>query len=127
MAAHEWEQRVRHIEEWIILADELRQRLADQVGVLTQAQGLDRAQPGAGRGPKTTISAVAATGGITAAAGDTLGQGDATLRHRSGATLTSGDTVTVYSNFSVAIPAGTRLEIAPDGAQYKLVGADCPT
>ena len=37
----------------------------------------------------------------------------------------AGPTVKVYSNFRVAVPAGTRLVVAPDGADYKLVGADC--
>ncbi len=74
------------------------------------------------------LSAVAAAGGIGAAPNaDTLGQGDAILRYRNGASLTNGPTVKVYSNFRVAVPAGTRLEVAPDGADYKLVGADCST
>ncbi len=74
------------------------------------------------------LSAVAAAGGIGAAPNaDTLGQGDAILRYRNGASLTNGPTVKVYNNFRVAVPAGTRLEIAPDGADYKLVGADCST
>lgn len=74
------------------------------------------------------ISAVVATGGITAAPdADTLGQGNATLRHRTGAALSDGPTVLVYSNFSVAIPAATRVEVVPDGAAYKLVAADCIT
>jgi hypothetical protein len=74
------------------------------------------------------LSAVAATGGIGAAPdANTLGQGNAVLRYRKGASLMNGPTVKVYSNFLVAVPAGTRLEVAPDGADYKLVGADCPT
>ena len=74
------------------------------------------------------FSAVAAGGGIGAAPdADTLGQGSAILRYRNGAALTNGPTVKVYSNFRMAVPAGTRLEVAPDGAEYKLVGADCPT
>lgn len=74
------------------------------------------------------LSAVAAAGGIAAAPNaDTLGSGQAVLRPRRGAALTNGPTVQVYSNFRVAIPAGTRLEVAPDGVDYKLLGADCPT
>lgn len=74
------------------------------------------------------VSALAASGGITAAPdANTLGQGNAVLRYRNGATLVNGPTVRVYSNFSTAIPAGTRIEVAPDGADYKLVGSDCPT
>lgn len=74
------------------------------------------------------LSAVTATGGITAAPDDdTLGEGDAILRYRNGAALTNGPTVKVYSNCTVAIPADIRIEIAPDGADYKLVFANyCP-
>ena len=76
--------------------------------------------------PPSALSAVAATGGISAAPNaDTLGQGNAVLRVRNGAALTNGPTVKVFSNFSEAVPAGTRIEVAPDGADYKLVGADC--
>lgn len=80
------------------------------------------------KSPPVAQSAVAAAGGIGAAPdADTLGQGNATLRYRNGASLTNGPTVRVYSNFRVPVPAGTRLELAPDGADYKLVGADCST
>ena len=80
------------------------------------------------KGGGGTISAVVATGGITAAPdANTLGQGDAVLRLRNGAALINGPTIKVYSNFSTAIPAGTRIEIAPEaGGDYKLVGSDCP-
>lgn len=77
--------------------------------------------------PPSAVSAVVATGGITAAPdANTLGQGNATLRYRNGAALVDGPTVKVYSNFTMAVAAGTRIEVAPDGADYKLVGADCP-
>lgn len=76
--------------------------------------------------PPSAVSAVVASGGITAAVASTLGQGDAVLWPRIGAALTDGPSVKVYSNFSTAIPAGTRIEVAPDGADYKLIGADCP-
>lgn len=79
------------------------------------------------KGSAAPLSAVVATGGITAAAGNNLGQGNATIRYRTGAALTDGPTVLVYSNFTVAIPATTRIEIAPDGDAYKLLGADCVT
>jgi hypothetical protein len=65
---------------------------------------------------------------ITAAPdANTLGQGMAVQRFREGAVLSDGEEVKVYSNFSVAIPSGTRLVIAPDGDAFQLVAADCPT
>lgn len=75
----------------------------------------------------SAISAVVASGGITAASGDTLGEGNAVLRYRNGAALTNGPTVKVYSHFTTAIPVDTRIEVAPDGPDYKLVAAQyCP-
>ena len=75
----------------------------------------------------SSVSAVVATGGISAASGSTLGSGNATLRHRTGTALVDGPVVRVLSHFSVAIPAGTRIEVCPDGEVYKLVGSDCVT
>ena len=78
--------------------------------------------------PLYVVSAVVASGGITAAPdADTLGQGDAVLRYRNGAALTDGPTVKVYSDAGVAIPEDTRIVIAPDGSDYILVFAwYCP-
>lgn len=78
--------------------------------------------------PPSAVSAVAASGGISAMPDeDTLGEGEAVLRLRRGAALTDGPTVKVYSHFSVEVPGGTKIEVAPDGADYKLIAVDyCP-
>lgn len=79
------------------------------------------------KGASTPISGVVATGGITAAPNaNTLGQGNVTLRYRTGAALVDGPVVLTYSNFSTAITAGTRVEVVPDGEAYKLVASNCP-
>lgn len=51
--------------------------------------------------------------------------GRAKLRYRTGTTLADGDIVTVYNDFAVAIPVGTRIILAPDGGGYMLVSGDC--
>lgn len=122
----EFEQRIRHLEERLMSMEDALRDLADQVGQIAQNQNMMRPAAGMGMG-QISISAVAATGGITAAPdADTLGQGNVILRRRDGAALTNGRTVLCYSNFSTAITAGTRLEVEPDGTDYKLVAADCP-
>lgn len=76
------------------------------------------------------ITAVVATGGITArVSSTTLGEGNAVLwpRTTGTATIAAGDTVKVYSGFGTLIPAGTYIEVLPEAnGDYKLVGADCP-
>jgi hypothetical protein len=54
--------------------------------------------------------------------------GRATLRVRTGTTLADGATgQIVYSDFSVAIPVGTRIIVAPDSDGWMLVAVDyCP-
>lgn len=80
------------------------------------------------KGDSPTLTAVVATGGITARVNSTtLGEGNAVLKFRTtGATMVSGPTVKVYNSFAVVIPADTFIEVARDGADYKLQGSDCP-
>jgi hypothetical protein len=79
------------------------------------------------RGGSRPIAAVVTTEIDAKPDADTLGEGVARLRTRSGADLTDGEEVTVFSNFSVAIPVGTEIVVLPDGEAHMLVGADCPT
>jgi hypothetical protein len=75
------------------------------------------------------ISAVVTTAITAKPDADTLGQGIVTLRVRKagGPDLADGPSVRVYSNFSVEVPVGTDVEVAPDGADYKLIAVDyCP-
>lgn len=60
------------------------------------------------------------------------GKGLCVLRTRGGPDgddLSDGEQVEVFSNFTKAVPSGTRLEVcrAENGIGYDLVGADCPT
>lgn len=125
-AMHEWEARMRHVEECINRLFDLALKLADQLGQVQQNQQMDRKAPGFGKAPKNTISAVVTTAISLAPDANTLGEGAATLRDRDDVDLTDGRTgVRVLSNFSVEVPIGTRIEVAPDGNIYKLVASDC--
>lgn len=119
------EARIRHLEESLRMMGDVLARLQDQVGQVAQDQRMTRVPFGSGAGPRS-MSAVVATEIAAAPDADTLGQGTAVLRNRDGAALADGKTVTVFSNFSAAIPVGTRIEVEPDGTDYKLVGSDCP-
>jgi hypothetical protein len=80
------------------------------------------------RPPRGVMSAVVTTEITAAPDADTLGEGVAMLRLRSGADLTDQEEVTVFSDFSVPVPVGTRIKVAPDGEAYALIAADfCPT
>lgn len=121
------EARIRHLEEALKMAMDVLARLQDQVGQVAQNQQMSRVPFGSGSGMRS-MSAVVVTEITAAPDADTLGQGTAVLRNRDGADLSDGKTVTVYSNMTVAIEAGTRIEVEPDGADYKLVTADgCPS
>lgn len=77
--------------------------------------------------PPSAVSAVVTTEITAAPDADTLGQGFARLRVRDGAALADGPIVKVYAHCEVAVPVGTRIEVCPDGADYKLVFAHyCP-
>ncbi len=66
------------------------------------------------------------SGGISAASGSTLGEGDVVLAVRSGNTVADGGTVKCYSRFTVAVAHPSNLVVAWDGSDWLLVGADCP-
>ena len=120
------EARIRHLEESLKRAMDVLARLQDQVGEVAQNQRMSRVPFGSGAGPRS-MSAVVTTEIAADPDADTLGQGEAVLRNRDGAALADGKTVTVYSNMTVAIEVGTRIEVEPDGPDYKLVTADgCP-
>lgn len=73
------------------------------------------------------MAAVVLTGGISAAVGDTLGEGTIMLRRRNGADLEDWKEAHCYSNFTFAIPETTRLGVVPDGDDWQIPGAQyCP-
>jgi hypothetical protein len=79
------------------------------------------------RRPEGIVRAVVTTAIPAAPSASTVSNaGRARLLLRTGTTLGNGDIVTVYNDFAVAIPVGTRILVAPDGGGYMLVSSNCP-
>lgn len=80
-----------------------------------------------GREKSTARHAVVLSPGISAAPdADTLGSGQIMLRKRDGVDLTDDVEGTLYINFTVPIPTGTRVTVVPDGKDWTIPGANCP-
>lgn len=96
-AMHEWESRMRHVEETLNHYGDLLMKLSDQIGQVQQNQQMNRSTPGAGSIYK--LARVAKTGGtaIAAMSGSTPGSGTVTLYDTEDFPMTAGDTATAYN------------------------------
>lgn len=97
MPMHEWEARVRHLEEVVNRIGDMLARAMDQIGQVDQNQRMQRPQTGAGNEGGARIAKNGASP-IAAMSGTTMTSGTVTLYTvgDSGA-LTAGQTVTAYN------------------------------
>jgi hypothetical protein len=124
---HEWESRVRHLEEVVNRLGDALARAMDQIGQVDQNQRMTR--PGAGFGDGGwSISFAVVTTTITAApAANKAGEGFVTLRTRDNENLADGKTgVKTYNNLSIALPTGKRAVVAVKNGVALLLSGDCP-
>jgi hypothetical protein len=76
---------------------------------------------------KGNLRAAVVTEEISAApSADVLGSGRAMLRRRNGTALTDDVDVLVLNNFTKSVSVGTRIVVGPEGADWLLIGANCP-
>lgn len=124
---HEWEARVRHLEEVVNRLGDMLARAMDQIGQVDQNQKMQRSPAGFGDGGWSISFAVVTTTITAAPSADKAGEGFVTLRTRDDEDLANGKTgVKTYSNLTTALPSSKRALVAVRGNIALLLSGDCP-
>lgn len=130
MSMHEFEARIRHLEELFRASQEINRRLADQVGAMNQMMNMARQPPGTGTGT-TAFASIAKNGASAIAAmtgGTTPGSGTVTLYDGSATTLSlsTAGTATAYNLHPTAsVAANAWLKVIRMNGKWWVIWEPC--